>query len=311
MMITTVTLNAAIDKTYHLSSFQAGTVMRTKEESAEAGGKGVNVARVIKQLGLESLATGFVGGNNGAFIEKELDRKGISHDFVHVDGESRLCLNFIDLSNGQSTEILEQGPFIKPDQIVELQGKLLKLAQKSSILIFSGSVPRGVPVSIYAELIRAVRETEAIVFLDTSGESLRSGIKGMPFFIKPNADEIAQIAGRPIEGETGLIRQVKQLMSQGVDCVTVSLGAGGSITGYKNEIFRVAFPPIEAINPVGSGDAYLAGMAAGMHEKKPFEECLRLASACGTSNALSPRAGYVDIEQVQSLMKQVIVRKMD
>jgi tagatose 6-phosphate kinase len=310
-MITTVTLNAAIDKTYSLPAFQPGTVMRVKEMTAEAGGKGVNVARVIKQLGLQSLATGFVGGHNGAFIEKELERQGISHDFVHVEEESRLCLNLIDISNGQSTEVLEQGPWIKAELMVEFQDKLLMLARKSSTLIFSGSIPRGLPATIYAELIAIVRETNVSVFLDTSGESLRHGMKEAPFFIKPNEDEMAQIVGKQPVSEADHIANVQQLMNQGIECVCVSLGAGGSITGYHNQIFRVSFPAIEAINPVGSGDAYVAGMAAGMHLKKPFEECLRLASACGTANALSSRAGYVQLKQVQSLMKQVEIRQLN
>ncbi|MBP1993390.1 1-phosphofructokinase [Paenibacillus eucommiae] len=304
-MITTVTLNAAIDKTYVLSDFQLGKVSRIGQIHAVAGGKGINAARVLHQLGIRTLATGFVGGSNGDFILKNLDQQQISHDFVKVDDESRICLNIMNASNGESTELLEKGPLITEQQLAEFRQKIVLLGQQSRIVIFSGSIPAGLSTSVYAELIEALRKTNAAVFLDTSGDGLIHGLKAAPFFMKPNEDEIAQLTGKRPENETELVQSLHQLADSGIECASVSLGASGSMTVYKGTIYRVRVPSIEALNPVGSGDAYVAGMAAGIYQELPIEDCLRLAAACGTANALSAHAGFVKREDVDAFLKQI------
>jgi tagatose 6-phosphate kinase len=309
-MITTITLNAAIDKTYYLPAFEPGGIFRTDNVYACPGGKGLNVARVVRQLGCPVLASGFVGGSNGEFICRELDRQGIPHDFVRTDGESRLCLNIIDSASGISTEILEPGPVVTADQMEAMKRKVRELAAKSQIVAFSGSLPKGAPVHLYAELITLARREGAVVFLDASGDALLEGIRAVPDFIKPNETEVEKIIGRRLERESQLYDSVRQLMSGGIACVAVTLGASGSLVGMRDELYRVHAPKLEAVNTVGCGDAFVAGMAVAMARGEAPGEALRLATAAGSANALTERAGQIRIEDVDRFLGQIRIEKI-
>jgi tagatose 6-phosphate kinase len=305
-MITTVTLNAAIDKTYYVAHFIRGESHRTTRMYAEAGGKGINVARTLMQLGERPMTTGFLGGSNGAFISKELQRLGIPHDFVEVNEESRLCLNIIDEAQFSTTEVLESGPTISASELEQIKIKISRLAKQSEIVSFSGSVPKGVSSTIYAELIEIAQKEGARVFLDTSGEALQKGICSLPFFIKPNEKEITDLTGRQAETEEELIQSIGALMEKGITCVTVSLGEQGSITGFEGRIYRAKAPQLQVVNTVGCGDAFVAGMLSGFYRKASIEDCLRLATAAGSANALSNQAGYVrmaDVIRIKALVQ--------
>jgi tagatose 6-phosphate kinase len=311
-MITTVTLNAAIDKTYYLSRFPLGQVSRVQQMFAEPGGKGINVARVIHLLGQPVTATGFLGGSNGGWIRKGLDQQGIHHDFVSVDGESRLCLNMIDESTGESTEVLEPGPTISEKVMDELAETVTRLAGKSEIVCFSGSLPGGVPNDYYAQLITIVKQAGALAFLDTSGAALHAGIQASPYFVKPNEDEIAQLFGASDVESLSLRQQLNSLNDRGIEVISVSLGSEGSYTSHagEGEGYRVKAPLLQVVNTVGCGDAFVAGMAVAVARKLPMEKCLAYATAVGSANALTPKAGYVLPQDVNKLLSKVIVERL-
>lgn len=309
-MIVTVTLNAAIDKTYHLPALAAGQVSRVDRVYAEPGGKGINVARVIALQGVSVLATGFAGGSNGDFIERGLTRQGIAHDFVKIEGESRICLNIMD-QDGVSTELLEPGPVIAGQEMEAMRQKLALLAARAKVVAFSGSLPAGVPKSFYAELIGIAQRQGALVFLDTSGEALMQGAEAKPYFIKPNEDEVAQWLGHSIKDENALMQGLLRLNEAGIPCISVSMGAQGSLAAFHGVCYRVYAPKVDARNAVGSGDAYVAGMAIGTAQGLPVEECLRLATASGTANVLTARAGYVEPEDVKRLLGEVVVERFN
>jgi tagatose 6-phosphate kinase len=309
-MLTTVTLNAAIDKTYFLNSFPLGKVSRAQTMRVNPGGKGLNVARVAGQLGQPVLATGFVGGYNGRFIMDELNRQGIAHDFVQVEGESRLCLNMIDLSNRSSTEVLEPGPEITVEQVEEMKRKIRQLAAKSAIVALSGSVPRGTPTSIYAELITIAKAEGARVFLDASGDALMAGIAAVPEMIKPNEDEVERIIGKKLEREEDLFDSVRELMVRGIKRVIVTLGAAGSLAGVDGRLYRIRAPKLNAVNTVGCGDSFVAGMASAVLQGMNVEDSLRLATAAGSANALTEEAGNVRQEDVDALFKQTVIERL-
>ncbi|SFK81743.1 tagatose 6-phosphate kinase [Paenibacillus sp. 1_12] len=317
-MITTVTLNAAIDKTYYVPSFPLGQVSRVRQMYAEPGGKGINVARVIQQLGYPVTATGIVGGHNGRFIEQTLSSQGIKHDFVRIEEESRLCLNIIDESIGSSTEVLEQGPSISTEVWQLFQARLADLAAQSRIVCFSGSLPQGVPSDAYAQLIRIAKQSGALAFLDTSGHALLQGVSAQPDFVKPNEDEVKALLGAFFGGESeaegdgdgdgdrahGLLR----LHHQGVPRVTVSLGVKGSISAYEGALYRVHAPSIQTVNTVGCGDSFVAGMALATAQNLTFPNCLQYAAAVASANALTERAGYVQLHDVERLQKEINVK---
>ncbi|OXM87249.1 1-phosphofructokinase [Paenibacillus rigui] len=307
-MITTVTLNAAIDKTYYMPRFSLGRVSRVHNVYAEPGGKGINVARVIHLLGYPVVATGFLGGSNGEWIRRGLERQELAHDFVNVDGESRLCLNLIDESAGESTEVLEPGPEISEKAMEQLAETVQRLARQSSIVCFSGSLPRGVPSDYYARLVTVTKQAGAKAFLDASGPALQSGIKAAPCFIKPNQEEMAQLLGSAWnEKQDTLLEQLDTLHQSGLETISVSLGAEGAYTSHSMKRYRVRAPHLRAVNTVGCGDAYVAGMAVAVHRGLPIKGCLAYAAAAGSANALTARAGYVDPLDVEELLGQVTV----
>ncbi|WP_240761995.1 1-phosphofructokinase [Paenibacillus thalictri] len=310
-IITTVTMNAAIDKTYYVPRFPLGKVTRVSGMIADAGGKGINVARVASLLGAQVTASGFAGGSNGRFIESELAKLGIAHDFVHVEGESRLCLNIMDEEAGTSTELLEPGPTVPQEQYEQLKMTVKQLAGRSRVLCFSGSMPAGVPVESYAELVAIARQAGATVLLDASGEALVRGITAAPFMIKPNEDEAAVLLGGPLDaGGSECRQQLARLAAAGIACVIVSLGADGAVALWDNRLYRIRVPRISAVNTVGSGDAFTAGFAVALAEGRAPEECLRLAAAAGSANALQRRAGWIDVSDVRSLAEQIAVEPM-
>jgi tagatose 6-phosphate kinase len=309
-MITTVTLNAAIDKTYVVPKLEVGKVQRIARIISVPGGKGINVARVAQQLGCEVITTGFLGGFNGQFIEEGLTRQGIKHDFVFAEGESRLCLNTIDESTGASTELLEPGVQVDGRALKQLVAKVEQLASKSRVVVLSGSLPQGVPVDYYAALTRAARAQGAAVFLDTSGQALVQGVSAAPDFIKPNEDEVSILADQPLTERHHLIDAMKKLIQQGVERIAVTLGAHGAVASTHGRLLHVTIPTVEAVNPVGCGDAFVAGMAASYIRGECFEDSLRLASATATANALTESAGNVRLDDVQWLLPLITINSI-
>ncbi|WMT41395.1 1-phosphofructokinase family hexose kinase [Paenibacillus sp. D2_2] len=306
-MITTVTLNAAIDKTYYVHSFISGEVHRVARQVAEPGGKGNNVAKVIRLLGGKVTASGFIAGNNGTFIEAGLQARGIDTAFIAANGESRVCLNIMDESSGLSTELLEQGPAVGRSQIAQLKQNLLGLARDSSIVVLSGSLPPGAPAELYAELISIVKTAGARAYLDTSGIAFSAGIEAKPHFVKPNEHELAVWLGKVSLTENESIEAAHKLSDEGISQVCVTLGERGTIAVIDGQGFRVNLPMIQAVNTVGCGDSFVAGMAYSESRGDSPAERLRIATAAAAANAMSERAGHIEDDVFQRFLHQVKV----
>lgn len=304
--LTTVTLNAAIDKTYFMPAIAAGRSNRVARVIAQPGGKGLNVARVVRLLGEQVVAAGIVGGDNGAYIEQELTRQGIRHDFIRVDGESRICLNVIP-ETGEAFELLEPGPEICRQEIDALLSKLDRLAETSSVIVLSGSVPAGCPPQIYEEIVSRLAPWETPVILDTSGAPLAHGVRARPYMIKPNQEEMAALSGASsaVEDRQAMLASIFKLMEDGIRCVAATLGEHGALIGLDGEIYRMDAIPVQPVNTVGCGDAFVAGMAVGLHRGLPYEDCMKLAIACSASNALHDAAGVIDPVQAADIARLV------
>ncbi|WP_215181848.1 1-phosphofructokinase family hexose kinase [Paenibacillus albidus] len=309
-MITTVTLNAAVDKTYYLERFAAGQVHRVARQAAEPGGKGNNVAKVIRLLGGEVTSTGIVGGGNGAFIERRLTERGIHTAFIQADEESRVCLNIIDESGGSSTELLEPGPETTMDLIAEIKTKVLQLAALSSVVVLSGSLPAAAPADLYAELIESIHSAGAPAYLDTSGVAFTLGMSALPFLVKPNEQELAAWAGKERLDHNECIQAARQLAGTGIEQVCVTLGSRGAIAIMAGEGYLVTPPRVKAVNTVGCGDSFVAGMAfAGEQGEAPVQR-LRIAAAAAAANAMSDRAGHIDYALFKEYVRQVEVKPL-
>ncbi len=304
-VITCVNLNAAIDRTYYLPAFEAGGVWRVQRILARAGGKGTNVARTLRRLGVDSRVVGFAGGRNGAAIRAELDREGIGHDLVEVGGESRVCLNIVSSENGRSTELLEPGPAVTAAQLAGLRRVLQETAAASALVVFSGSLPQGLPTDTYRMLIEDVQAAGARAVLDTSGEPLREGLKARPYLAKPNGDELDALAGARAAGVPERWGQLRALQAAGAVQAVVTLGADGALAVDADDgPFRVYAPAIRPVSTVGCGDAFTAGIAAALSQGAGMDEALRRAAAAGAANALTETAGDVDPAAFTALLAE-------
>lgn len=309
-MILTVTLNTSIDKAYIVDSFEIGKVQRVKEVSATAGGKGLNVARVVRQLGEDVIATGFIGGFSGEFIKNKLDKDGIRNDFVEVDGETRTCINIIDESTGVQTEFLEPGPLLDTSYEEKFKEKYVSLLDMCDVVTISGSMPRGISDDFYAQLIALAKGKGKKVILDTSGKYLKEGIKARPTVIKPNKSESEELIGKNIKDENDIVDFLKTFIYDGVEMVVITLGSEGGYIAINNNVYRYIPPKIEAKNAVGSGDAMAAGLAVAISRGYGDVKTIRLAAATSTANAMTRVTGCVCKKDVEDLVKQISIIKM-
>ena len=308
-MITVINLNASVDKRYELADIQKGQVIRARQVENTAGGKGLHVANVANILGEDVMATGFLGGKTGEFIEEKLVKMSIKNDFVKIAGTTRECLAFITDDLVQ-TEILEPGPEVTVGELDLFLKKYDKLLALSSVIVASGSIPSNVTDDIYGQLINRALRANKKFLLDTSGQFLIKGIKANPFFIKPNIDELEAISGKTISNEKDILEEIAKLNDKGIKCVVVSMGKDGSLVGFGPERYKVQVPKIVAVNPVGSGDAFVAGFAVGLHRGYKVEDTLALAAACGTANAMERQTGYVKRKVVDDILHKVSITKV-
>ena len=308
-MILVINLNASIDKKYEIENIEKGIVMRVRNAENTPGGKGLLVANVATILKEDCMATGLLGGKSGEFIEDKLKEYGIKQDFVKISGETRSCLAIISDDLVQ-TEILEPGPEVSEAELHSFLDKYIDLIKDSNVIVASGSIPRNVSTNYYRNLIELANAQGKIFLLDTSGDALKEGIKGRPYFIKPNKDEIEALTGRKISSTQETIEEIKRFQDQGIELVVISLGAEGSIAGYKGKFYKVSAPNVKAVNPVGSGDSYVAGIAVGIERGYSIEDTLKLASACGTANAMEKETGFVKKSVVEEIMTKVQVTEI-
>lgn len=309
-MITTVTLNAAIDKTYHVPSFHLNQVNRTKSTIAESGGKGNNVAKVLHALKIPVTSTGVVGGYNGMQICRLLDEKGIRHDFTQTLQESRLCLNIVDDVLGSQTEILESGPEISQVDWNRFKDKMQQLAGQSEYVVMSGSLSSGLPVDSYNLLTKMIKSQGAKVIVDSSGPAFEQVLKAKPFMVKPNKEELAAVLKKETVTESEITQTIQRWSNFGIPIIAVSLGRDGAIVSFEGNLYKAVPPSMEVINPVGSGDAFVAGMTAGLIKGLEIKEMITLAIASGTANALEPQAGVVSLEKLKGLKKEILIENL-
>lgn len=305
-MILTITANPAIDARYFLEQFEVNQVVRCETYNKTAGGKGLNVARVVDRLGEQVTCGGFVGGRNGEFIREEILSAGYGDGFVTIDGETRVCLGILG-ADGTQTEILERGPVVTEAEQEQFFTRLPEYLTGVEVLTISGSLPAGVDPSFYEKLVRAGKKAGAIVILDSSGEAFRKGILAGPDFIKPNREELSAYFEREIATKAEAIEAAKELIECGVGAVAVSLGGQGAVLVSPDAIIEIEIPRIDVVNPVGSGDSFVAGFAVALSREESLKNAMRLACACGTANALEEKTGWIELEKLDQISKELIV----
>ena len=309
-MILTVTMNPSIDVSYPLEELNIDTVNRIEKVSKTAGGKGLNVSRVLSQLNAPLTATGVVGGKFGDYLTEQLDKDGIPHSFSKIDGETRSCIAI--LHEGKQTEILESGPEVTAEEQEAFVAHFEELMADTDFITISGSLPKGINHDFYSLLIDKATEADVKVLLDTSGATLKASLENThkPFLIKPNETEIADLLGKEIHSNDELVEALEDKEFDGIEWIVVTLGADGAIVKHQKNYYRVDIPTIKVVNPVGSGDSTIAGLAYALSEGKSPEDVIKSGMVTGMLNTLEEKTGFINIDNFETLFKQIKVEKI-
>lgn len=308
-MIVTVTMNPAIDKTVEIDALQPGGLNRIQHVEYDAGGKGINVSKTIKELGGESVAVGFLGGNSGRTIENVLNQKGIKNDFVWVDQETRTNTKVFE-KNGELTELNEPGPVISPGQSRQLMEKLSKYAGAETLFILAGSIPSGVDTDIYAQIIRMVHERGGKVLLDADGKLFREALEAVPDIIKPNRVELEEYMGIDYRAsEKELLSAAEKFLEKGIETIAVSMGKSGAM--FVKNGYQVKCPAlsVKSHSTVGAGDAMVAALAYAWDRNLTSEETVKLCMATSAGAVTTVGTKPPSREVVDELIKQVVIQK--
>jgi 1-phosphofructokinase len=309
-MIITVTMNPAIDKTVDLEHMVQGGLNRVKNTIIDAGGKGINVSKTIKELGGETIATGFVGGSGGILIKKVLQDLGIQSDFVEIKNEVRTNLKVVE-ADGNVTEFNEPGPQVTQEELEALTQKLLSYANEEALFVLAGSIPNGISKTIYQILTYKLKEKGAKVFVDADGELFIQSLEAGPDIIKPNRHELEEYYHKDYRvDETELIDMGQSLLEKGIGMIAISLGQMGALFITKDKVIRSPGLKVEAHSTVGAGDAMVAALSFSYNQGLPLEECAKLgiatsAGAVTTKGTKPPKRELVDALLKEAKAEQI------
>ena len=305
-MILTVTLNAAVDRTVVVPSLTLGHRHRASEGIALAGGKGINVARGLRALDVPVLATGLVGGRNGDAIRDGLSEAAIPFDLVEIQSPSRTSTAIVDPMTGTQTEINEHGPAVSPEEAQEFQRRLEFLMEYATAVVFAGSLPANLDEGFLAAALHKAREEDLYTVVDAPPTVLKAALKTEPSLVSPNQHEAESAVGFDfIEGED-FLRGIGRLVELGAERACVTSPSGHSYVAVEGGVISASAPEVEALSTIGSGDAYLAGMLAGLlHRKVSPVEAVRLAAGCAAANAETLGAGVFEARRAEELAEEV------
>ena len=309
-MIYTVTLNPAIDKTVEISNFTAGAVNRIAALRMDVGGKGFNVSKCLKQLDCPSVAVGFLGGGAGKWAAEELQNMEIPLLQVEIAAETRTNLKIIDPEQHRNTDINEPGPAIQPGELERLRTMLDENIAAGDLLILSGSMPKGIPGTLYRDLILQFREKGVSVYLDADGENFRQGITAAPNLIKPNIEELTKFVGHPLENQEEIIAAAKEFFAMGIREVVVSLGGDGALFVDNTGCTRAFGLDVPVRSTVGAGDSMVAALAYGESKGLQRQQRYRLAIAISAASVTCSGTQAPDRELIQTLYRQVKLQEI-
>ncbi|CAM4491484.1 1-phosphofructokinase [Paenibacillus sp. oral taxon 786 str. D14] len=305
MMIYTLTLNPSIDYIVEVDDLQLGGLNRMKRDLKLPGGKGLNVSRVLKRLGADTTAMGFLGGFTGDFIEAALQKEGIPADFVRIrGGETRIN---VKLKHGEETEINGGGPPITAEEANALVEKL-SILREGDLIILAGSLPSTLPGDFYEQLIRMCQKQGAEFVIDTTGEPLRRALAYHPLLVKPNHHELAELFGVVIETREQLIAYGRKLLEEGAQHVLISMAGEGALLISGDEVYHANVPPGKVRNSVGAGDSMIAGFTGMLALGGDLMEAFRAGVASGSATAFSDDLAERGL--IEELRTQVSIEKI-
>jgi 1-phosphofructokinase/tagatose 6-phosphate kinase len=313
-MIVTVTMNAALDRTLTVPNLKLGQRHRASAGLTLAGGKGINVARALKALDVPVVATGLAGGRTGTRLVEELTGESILNDFVHIEGESRTSTMVVDPTGGSSTEIYEWGPQVSREELDMLLEKIAYLARGADLVVFAGSLPRGVDPGFYAEAIRELTRRRVRAALDTEGEPLRLGVEAEPWLVSPNQSEAEALVGQEFHDEEDFLMALDAIAELGARNVLIGHDAGAFALireERRTQRFEARIPLVEPVAPSGTGDAMLAGYLASRVAESSVPDALNAAVATGAAATLEVGGGRFQPREVTRLKDLVTVAAVE
>lgn len=304
-MIYTLTLNPSVDYIVKLDAFQLGSLNRTIDEEKFPGGKGINVSRVLQQLGVASKALGFNGGFTGSYIDEYLRKETIATDFIKVSGDSRIN---IKLKTSEETEINANGPKITEADFERLKEKIHQLAA-NDLLVLAGSIPSSLPSNTYERLVKICNQQNARFVADAEGELLKKVLPFRPFLVKPNHHELGELFDAVITSPEEVIPYAIQLIEMGAENVIVSLAGEGAVFVNRDTAYVASVPSGEVKNSVGAGDSMVAGFLAEYQNGENYKQAFRYSVAAGSATAFS--LGLCTRKKVEELLPQVKIKEIN
>ena len=303
-MIYTMTLNPSIDFIVEVADFEVGILNKIQKEAKFPGGKGINVSQVLKRLGTDNKALGFIGGFTGDYIVDSLKQRGIVTDFVGVQEDTRIN---IKLKTGQETEINGQGPTIQEPELTALLNKIDALTT-NDVLVLAGSIPQSLPVTIYETLASIATKKGAKVVADTTGEVLLNVLPNKPFLIKPNHHELGELFDVKIETVEEAVPYGKRLVEMGAQHVIVSMAGAGALLFSKDGALYANVPKGVLKNSVGAGDSVVAGFLSNYFRTGDVQQAFKYGVASGSATAFSPE--LCTQQEVEELLPQIKLTTM-
>lgn len=308
-MIATVTLNPSLDKTVYVDALALDDTNRARRFRYDPGGKGLNVSRVLWELGEPSVLFGFLGGHTGSRVEKYLTDEGLKCDFNWTANETRENLILTVEGADAQTRISLPGPPIREDELHRLMRKIAARSREFDYLVLSGSLPPGVPKDIYATLASEARLRGDKVVLDADGPALTAGLKARPYLVKPNRYELERLIGRELPDAEAIHRALDELKEQATYWI-VSQGGGQLIAQGPEGRFEVSPPEVKARSSVGAGDSLVAGLLYRLSREAGLEDALRWGVACGAACAASVGTELAHYRDVQVFLPEVEIRQV-
>lgn len=310
-MIGTVTLNPAIDVILEVSNLKINHYNKVLVAHTTSGGKGINVSKAVRGCGKETIAIGFLGGGRGRMIEEELRGLGITTNFWHIEEKTRSNTIISDKETGQHTLLSETGPKITEYDLEMLKSIFYRVMSQCTVVTLSGSLPRGVPVNIYGDLISIAKEREVKTILNTSGEQFIKGLEKKPFLAKPDLRESNLVFGIKIDKEKAAIKAAKEVVQRGAEIGVVSLQNEKDIIATQDEIWFAESTYHKIVNIIGAGDALVAGFAVALSEEgKNLKEAIEFSMACALASALREEEEFSSRKEVEKCLQCVNVKRL-
>jgi tagatose 6-phosphate kinase len=275
-----------------------------------AAGKSVNVAKVLKALGEQPVATGFLGGERGEFIRAIVTGKGIESEFVAVSTPTRQCLTVIDEATGTHTELVEESGAVQPADFEKFTGIVRRHMAACRAVVMSGTIAPGCPATLYHDCARLAEQTGALTVVDAQGAALTEALKAKPGVVKPNRAELAATVGRALQSDADLMSAMRELHERGAQWVVVTAGKAPAFAFDGKNFARIVSPQIKPANPIGSGDAFTAGTVCRLLRGDDLAEACRWGAAAGAANALTLMPGELDPGDTQRLTREVEVLRI-